>query len=382
VFGERNFVGTLIWQRAKGGGNSKKVVKGHEYVLCYSKFNDVSLTQKGDKSIEHIRKWESGKNKDKYVFRDDKLFFINDDVVRRVFGKYDKNEERRCEYENLIKFKGQNIKNEIDEKITNGEFVLKKNKEGLHYICRLEEVGSMRQIMYTILQGFLSEVGKNDLANLDMEDLFDYPKPVNLIKVLLDSVLNKSATILDFFAGSGTTGHAVLELNKEDGGNRKFILVTNNGDEKSEHKIAEKITYERLKKVMNGYVNKKGDRVDGLGGNLEYMKCELIEKDLHKDNLQISIANNSVETVALREGVFEKKEVKQSAYTILQGVVQNITHSTAIYTSIDDSYIDDFKEELEKLSGEKSVYINSLMDYSHVFLDVKNINIKDLPEVK
>ena len=70
--------------------------------------------------------------------------------------------------------------------------------------------------------------------------------------------------VLDFFAGSGTTGHAVLELNKEDGGNRKFILCTNN-----ENNICEEVTYQRVKRVMVGHKNSKGNDVEGLGGNLQ-----------------------------------------------------------------------------------------------------------------
>ena len=94
---------------------------------------------------------------------------------------------------------------------------------------------------------------------------FDYPKPVELIKYILQLHLNKSATILDFFAGSGTTGQAVLQLNKEDGGNRHFILCTNN-----ENNICTEVCYPRITKVIKGYKNINGDKVEGLGGNLKY----------------------------------------------------------------------------------------------------------------
>ena len=80
---------------------------------------------------------------------------------------------------------------------------------------------------------------------------------------------NKNSVILDFFAGSGTTGHAVLELNKEDGGNRQFILCTNN-----ENNICEEVTYQRLKKVIKGYTTPKGKEVEGIPANLKYYKVE------------------------------------------------------------------------------------------------------------
>jgi site-specific DNA-methyltransferase (adenine-specific)/adenine-specific DNA-methyltransferase len=99
---------------------------------------------------------------------------------------------------------------------------------------------------------------------------FAFPKPSGLVSYLISMVADKSATILDSFAGSGTTGHAVLNLNKADGGNRKFILV------ELETKIARDITAERVKRVAQGYTNAKGEKVEGLGGGFRF--CELGEK--------------------------------------------------------------------------------------------------------
>ena len=80
--------------------------------------------------------------------------------------------------------------------------------------------------------------------------------------------------MLDFFAGSGTTGHAVLELNKEDGGHRQFILCTNN-----ENNICRDVTYERLRRVINGYTTPKGKEVEGLPANLMYLTIDEIPKE-------------------------------------------------------------------------------------------------------
>ena len=92
-----------------------------------------------------------------------------------------------------------------------------------------------------------NEDGENDYKILGIKENFDYPKPVDFIKFLCSLNCKQDSIILDFFAGSGTTGQAVMELNEEDGGNRKFILVTNN-----ENDIATKITRERLFRVING----------------------------------------------------------------------------------------------------------------------------------
>lgn len=115
--------------------------------------------------------------------------------------------------------------------------------------------------------------GRKDLKNV-LDNDFNYPKPISLIKRLLQLHTNKNAKVLDFFAGSGTTGHAVLELNKEDGGHRQFILCTNN-----ENNICRDVTYERLRRVINGYTTPKGKEVEGLPANLMYLTIDEIPKE-------------------------------------------------------------------------------------------------------
>jgi adenine-specific DNA-methyltransferase len=102
-----------------------------------------------------------------------------------------------------------------------------------------------------------------ELKRIFGESVFDYPKPTSLIKYLISICgLPDNAVILDYFAGSGTTADAVLQLNDEDNGSRSFILVTNN-----ENGICEEVTYPRVKKVIKGYNNNAGEKVDGLDGS-------------------------------------------------------------------------------------------------------------------
>lgn len=110
--------------------------------------------------------------------------------------------------------------------------------------------------------------------------VFNNPKNIEMVKYLISLYPNKNAIILDFFAGSGTTGHAVLELNKEDGGNRQFILCTNN-----ENNICEEITYQRLNKVIHGYTTPKGKEVEGISGNLKYYKTDFVPKNLNANDI-------------------------------------------------------------------------------------------------
>lgn len=108
---------------------------------------------------------------------------------------------------------------------------------------------------------------------------FDYPKPIELIGELIAYSTQKNDVILDSFAGSGTTGHAVLKQNAEDGGNRRFILV------EMDKTIAENVTAERLRRVADGYENSKGQKVDGLGGGFQY--CRLSQEPLFASTGQI-----------------------------------------------------------------------------------------------
>ena len=129
---------------------------------------------------------------------------------------------------------------------------------------------------------------------MDSENLFSYPKPVKLIKFLLGLINNIDLVVLDFFAGSGTTAQAVMELNQEDAGNRRFILVTNNEMtgvdtiKNPEKGIAQSITRERIFRVINGCGSKSEEikweyskDIKSLKNNsLSYLKV----KEIHKIN--------------------------------------------------------------------------------------------------
>jgi len=124
--------------------------------------------------------------------------------------------------------------------------------------------------------------GTRELQSILNETSFSYPKPTSLIKYLIQVTNNPNAIVLDFFAGSGTTGHAVLQLNKEDGGNRQFILVTNN-----ENNICTDVCYPRIQKVIHGYTTPKGKEVPGLGGNLKYYRVGLVAKLSNSDEMKV-----------------------------------------------------------------------------------------------
>ena len=114
---------------------------------------------------------------------------------------------------------------------------------------------------------------------LKMGFTFPFPKPVALIKYLVSMIDDSNCLILDSFAGSGTTGHAVLRQNAEDGGDRRFILV------EMDEGIARSVTAERLKRVSQGHTDSRGDTVEGLGGGFQY--CKLSNEPLFTSQGQI-----------------------------------------------------------------------------------------------
>lgn len=214
VFGEENFVADFIVVRSEGGGLAKQAVIGHDYLLTYAK--NIS---------EFI---PLGKPKDirgDIVIKNEEEYWIETDWLRKEFGKYG-----TLNYEDILEIKGAEKKAEIDKEIEAGNYVLIK-KGDKHIVGRYRKVSEDTSKFYTILK-HLNKRGTEDLREVRLEKYFDFPKPISLIKELIlgATIKNKNAIILDFFAGSGTTAHSVMQLNADPSagsgyGNRKFILV-------------------------------------------------------------------------------------------------------------------------------------------------------------
>jgi adenine-specific DNA-methyltransferase len=211
VFGEENFFADMIVIRAEGGGLAKRVIKGHDNLLVY--IRNLSIFG-GIYKPKDIR--------GKIVTIDNKEYWIEEDWLRKEFGKYG-----TCLYEEILEIKGEEKKKEIDDGLKKGIYTLIQ-KNGGHIVGRLRALDEDGTKFYSILK-HLNKNGVEDLEKLDMEKYFDFPKPVSLIKELVLGATifskNENDIILDFFAGSGTTGDAVMQLNVEDSGNRKYILV-------------------------------------------------------------------------------------------------------------------------------------------------------------
>ncbi len=294
VFGESNFVSQFIVIRSEGGGLAKRAVIGHDYMLVYAKDIDVARPLGRPKDI-----------RGRIVQRNGEDFWIETDWLREVFGKYG-----TCHYEDILSFYNEIKKKEIDEGLKRGDYVLIE-RNGKHVVGRYRRVADDTSKFYTIVK-HLNKNGVKDLQDLDLNKFFDFPKPVSLLKeFILGATIftkNEGDIILDFFSGSATTAHAVMKLNAEDGGNRKFIMVQlpELTDEKSEaykagYKNICEIGKERIrragKKIKEENADKEGiDKLDtgfrvlkldsSNMGDVYYTPQEFDEQSLFSENVK------------------------------------------------------------------------------------------------
>ncbi len=200
------------------------------------------------------------------------------------------------------------------------------------------------------LDGYLNTGGAAEISKYGLS--FSYPKPSGLVKYLLELAhTDDDITVLDFFAGSGTTGDAVLQLNREDAGRRKFILVTNN-----EENICDEVTYPRLKKAIEGFTDGKGKSYPGLGGNLSYFTTEFVERSQNSDEMKARMADHCLDVLCFKEEVVNELEnVKSEFFRIFSNGLKHV----AIYTSFDYGHLPSLLKAMNALKGEKKAYIFS-----------------------
>lgn len=199
--------------------------------------------------------------------------------------------------------------------------------------------------------------------------VFDNPKPVNVLSRIFDFASDKTSCFLDFFAGSGTTLHATMQLNAEDGGHRKCILVTNN-----ENRICEEVTYERNKRVINGYTTPKGEEVPGLTANtLRYYKTDFIGRDRTSRNMR-QLVYAATDMLCIKEDIY--REVKTFGSLKLKASVsryfeENDRHMLVIYNEL---AVPAFAEEISKMNigGKVLIYVFAPGNYAYddEFVDV------------
>lgn len=323
IFGEENFVENFIWVKNPNPTFLNKFSRATcEYIVCYSKDKskleyldggvvssnetDAPLQNKGNPNrIINVRKGIAVCDFDDQVIKAGKYGLVNllDDV-----------EIKKHTNINDFRISGtfRMTEKTMYERIQEGcilRFKTNKMSPRLSYKAGEKHFAPQKLIVFEPQQLIGSDIGgTNQIANNELTKIlstldFDYPKPVLLIKYLIKLAHKpKDSVVLDFFAGSGTTGHAVMELNEEDGGNRKFILVTNN-----ENNIAKDITRERLYRVING----KGSNGEKFEWKYSNDKKNLPNNslrvfDIVKQNLSITDIDKAEKIKMEAEGNFVK----------------------------------------------------------------------------
>jgi adenine-specific DNA-methyltransferase len=210
------------------------------------------------------------------------------------------------------------------------------------------------------------------LVNRFVDTKFPFPKSLYAVRDCIKACIHpKNGIILDFFAGSGTTGHAVSILNKEDGGSRQYILCTNN-----EGGIAQEVCYPRIKKVIKGHDDYPD--ITNIPSNLKYFKTAFVRNSISQDDLKLRITRECTEMLCLREGIFEEAK-KKADYRIFE---QN-GRVMAVYYALERDGIAELKLDLDKISGDKILYCFTLdplgLDKED-FAGWDNVSLEPIPQ--
>lgn len=273
IFNETNYLGEFIWKsKHGGGGDSPYLVKEHEYVFVYAKSLGKLPPLFASAPPDYEKMFRYSDERDRYYLdRLDKKG-ISADRPNLIYEITFPDGTKRSAAPTPWRLSKQ----ELERRVALNQVEYKKDKAGVWQAYTKtylhDEDGNLRRvksrsILKQDMVGFTQD-GNKELADIFNKNVFNNPKPSRLIKYLLDYIAHddKDAIILDSFAGSGTTAQAVLELNKEDGGNRKFVLV-------EMEDYADRTTAERVRRVIKGVPSSKNELVaKGLGGTFSYFK--------------------------------------------------------------------------------------------------------------
>ncbi|MGD2072754.1 MAG: site-specific DNA-methyltransferase, partial [Candidatus Thorarchaeota archaeon] len=275
IFGEENFICNFIWKKRSGGGYTNTLVStNHDYILVYAKNRDRVILYDKEKEVDLLKR--------KYPLEDNKGLYKRRDL--RKSGSADLRKDRPTMYYPIKGPNGKFIypmrpdgkegrwsvgKDKFDEllKLNEIEFVKVKNKWKIYSKERPYNVeGDLKLEKYETIwiDTALNTNARNELKSLfpEHEKTFDTPKPIDLIQQIIKFSSSGDDIILDSFAGSGTTGHAVMGLNKKDKRNRSFIMIEMEDD------IADKITAERIKRAIKTNKYNEGFEFCELGKSL------------------------------------------------------------------------------------------------------------------
>ena len=389
IFLSNNFVGTFFWKRTSTPpALSYKIRRKLEFVLCYQSKNIPQRTfAQGYTDGGDVPLLNSGNPLGVLEFPTGSVVFSIPDGIYKGDSSY------KIELlEDVVVENGKNKKafkargnfkwgqNNLNKEVVNGTYFLIKS---FQFSPRFQKSNKSTKVPSNIIDEYVS-VGTNEDAQKEMDAIgisFSYAKPSSLIAYLSKMPFweDKNISILDFFAGSGTTLHATMQLNAEDGGHRKCILVTNN-----ENHICEEVTYERNKRVINGYTTPKGEEVPGLTANtLRYYKTDFIGRDRTSRNMR-QLVYAATDLLCIKEDIY--REVKIFGSLKLKASVSRYFEegNRRMLVIYNELAVPAFVEEISKMNidGKILIYVFAPGNYAYddEFVDVLNkVNLCALP---
>lgn len=346
IFGAGNFVAQVIWERAYAPVNLKKhFSENHDYIICYAKKIDTLICNGLPRTSDANSRYINPDNDPRGVWKasdcsvgpaiNEKIYEIELPSGRKVLPS-----KGRC----WLYTKERFAEMIADNRIWFGP-------EG-------NSVPAVKKFLSEVKQGITpmtiwkyTEVGHSQDATKKLKDLFDgksvfdYPKSVDLVKRCFELYSDSNSIILDSFAGSGTTAHAVLNLNKQDGGNRKFILV-------EMEDYANNITAERVRRVINGYGEGK-NAVEGTGGDFNYYELGaemLLDGSLNEEQPLENIRNYIYYTET--NSVIDSSEVSKNGNDFFLGNHDNaayyLFYKKSEVTTLDFEFLGTISQKAER----------------------------------
>jgi adenine-specific DNA-methyltransferase len=377
IFKEENGIETYFWESTFRPDNSSKILrKNAEFVLCYAKSKSNIKEFKG---IEYERTGLPSLTKatmpiGELLFdKKDVDFQIKNGLYKAgVLGEYELLDDVEIKDKVALsnfRLRGRMIwgQDYLRSETERGTRIIIKTKGFVPYSKKPEE-GLLRPpkiIPHEIVGDVLSANAELDL--IFGKRPFRYPKPATLISYLINFLDIKDCTVLDFFAGSGTTLHALMHLNSFDRGNRKCILITNN-----ENNICEEVTYERNSRLIQGFATDKGVKIAGLiQNNLRYYKSEFVGRETSLKNKR-ELTLLATELLCIKEDCYTEQKIKikhakqfaNAAVTLLIlfddhiipeaveliKVMDAIEIKVYVFSMGSDPYTEDFAEVLDKVT--------------------------------
>ena len=301
VFGESNMIATICREAIKGGTKTKNIKRVHDYVIVYAKQLHINNIEKV------LLVGAEFEEENTFIYEDEKGKFAKG----RELNKWGAGSRREDSPSMWYPIKGPNgeevypIRNDgsegrwrwgykkLTKAVEDGEVIYEKRSGGTYVVYEKirKNKKKNKQLISILKDNYINANGSEDLKEIfnTLMSPFDYAKPMELVKELLTYFPTDDCIVLDFFAGSGTTGHSVLELNK-DGGERSFILCQmNEKTETTPNGIVYDVTSKRLKRIMTGecYDGSKDfswlKDNDPYGGNLDVYEIKRVQNHLTAD---------------------------------------------------------------------------------------------------